>query len=137
MRIDKFLKVSRVLKRRTLAQEACDNGKVYINGREAKPGRQVKEGDVVEIAFASGTVKFRVLKALENVKKDQADSMYELITDTADAAVNAGNADAASPSAAPKPAHAASNPAAASGSVSSGTQGGSAGGSSAGGRHDS
>ncbi len=81
MRIDKFLKVSRVLKRRTLAEEACENGKVLVNGREAKPGKQIKEGDVVEIAFASGTVRFRVKKVLETVKKDEADSMYELLED--------------------------------------------------------
>ncbi len=81
MRIDKFLKVSRVLKRRTLAEEACENGKVLVNGKEAKPGKQIKEGDVVEIAFASGTVKFRVKKVLENVRKDEADSMYELLED--------------------------------------------------------
>ncbi|MCD8293848.1 MAG: RNA-binding S4 domain-containing protein [Clostridia bacterium] len=81
MRIDKFLKVSRVLKRRTLAEEACENGKVMVNGQPAKPGKQIKEGDVVEIAFASGTVKFRVKKILENVKKDEADTMYELLGD--------------------------------------------------------
>lgn len=79
MRIDKFLKVSRVLKRRTLAQEACDKGKVAINGKTAKPGQQVKAGDVVEISFAGGAVKFRILQIKETVKKDDAASLYEII----------------------------------------------------------
>lgn len=79
MRIDKFLKVSRILKRRTLAEEACEKGKVSINGREAKPGRQVKPGDVVEVFFAGGSLKFRILNIKENVKKDDAASLYEII----------------------------------------------------------
>lgn len=79
MRIDKFLKVSRILKRRTVAQEAARAGKVMINGREAKPSREVKAGDVVEILYASGTLKFRVLAVKETVKKDEAQSLYEII----------------------------------------------------------
>ncbi|MCD8371919.1 MAG: RNA-binding S4 domain-containing protein [Clostridia bacterium] len=79
MRIDKFLKVSRILKRRAVAQEACSAGKVVINGREAKPSREVKEGDVVEILYASGTLKFKVLETKEYVKKDDASKMYEII----------------------------------------------------------
>ena len=79
MRIDKFLKVSRILKRRTLAEEACEKGKVSINGREVKPGRQVKPGDVVEIFFAGGSLKFRILNIKETVKKDEAASLYEII----------------------------------------------------------
>ena len=79
MRIDKFLKVSRILKRRAVAQEAARAGKVVINGREAKPSREVKAGDVVEILYASGTLKFRVLAVKETVKKDEAQSLYEII----------------------------------------------------------
>lgn len=81
MRIDKFLKVSRILKRRTVAQEACDMGKVVINGREAKPSKQVAVGDVVEIIYTTGTVKFRITDVKETVKKDEASSLYEMITE--------------------------------------------------------
>ncbi len=79
MRIDKFLKVSRILKRRTVAQEACDGDKVLLNGRGAKPSSAVKPGDVVEILYASGSLKFRVLDVKETVKKDEASSLYEVI----------------------------------------------------------
>jgi ribosomal 50S subunit-recycling heat shock protein len=68
MRIDKFLKVSRILKRRTVAQEACAGGKVIINGKEVKPAHPVKEGDIVEIDYATGTLKFKVLQVKEVVK---------------------------------------------------------------------
>ena len=81
MRIDKFLKVSRILKRRTLAQEACDKGKVSINGREVKPGHQIKSGDVVEITYTSGSLKFRIDEIKETVKKDEASSLYTIITE--------------------------------------------------------
>ena len=79
LRIDKFLKVSRILKRRAVAQEAARAGKVVINGREAKPSREVKAGDVVEILYASGTLKFKVLAVKDTVKKDEAQSLYEII----------------------------------------------------------
>ena len=79
MRIDKFLKVSRILKRRTVAQEACDGDKVLLNGRAANPSSAVKPGDVVEILYASGSLKFRVLDVKETVKKDEASSLYEVI----------------------------------------------------------
>lgn len=79
MRIDKFLKVSRILKRRTVAQEACSAGKVMVNGRQAKPSHEIKEGDVVEILYNSGTLKFRVLAVKEIVKKDDAQNLYEII----------------------------------------------------------
>ena len=79
MRIDKFLKVSRILKRRTVAQEAASAGKISVNGKEVKPAYRVKVGDVVEIAFTSGTLKFRVLELKETVKKDDAASLYEVI----------------------------------------------------------
>ena len=79
MRIDKFLKVSRILKRRTAAQEACGADKVLPNGKPAKPSASVKPGDTVEILYASGTLKFRVLDVKEVVKKEEAASLYEVI----------------------------------------------------------
>ena len=69
MRIDKFLKVSRVIKRRTVANEACDGGRVSINGRPAKASAAVKPGDIVEIAFAGGKTKFEILSVAETVRK--------------------------------------------------------------------
>ena len=79
MRIDKFLKVSRILKRRTVAQEACDNGKVLVNFKEAKPSHRIKPGDVVEIVYRTGSLKFKILDVKEHVKKDEAYSLYEVI----------------------------------------------------------
>lgn len=79
MRIDKFLKVSRILKRRTVAREACDGGKVIINGKEAKPSKEIKAGDLVEIDYATGVLKFRIIEVKETVKKDEASSLYEII----------------------------------------------------------
>ena len=79
MRIDKFLKVSRILKRRTVAQEAADAGKIRVNGKEVKPAYRVKIGDEVELSLTSGTLKFRVLAIKETVKKDEASTLYEVI----------------------------------------------------------
>ncbi len=81
MRIDKFLKVSRLLKRRAIAQEACSNGRVSVNGRQVKPSQQIKEGDIVEIGFNSGAVKFKVLFIKETVRKEEAEKMYEIIAE--------------------------------------------------------
>ena len=81
MRIDKFLKVSRILKRRTVAQEAADAGKIFVNGKQVKPAYRLKIGDVVEINYTSGTMKFRILELKETVKKDEASSLYEVISD--------------------------------------------------------
>lgn len=81
MRLDKFLKVSRILKRRTVAQEACDSGRVDVNGRPAKPGCQLKIGDSVCVHFAGGALTFRVKLLKESVKKDEAELMYEIIAD--------------------------------------------------------
>ena len=80
MRIDKFLKVSRILKRRSLAKEACDAGKIIVNGKEAKPSKEIKPLDEVELVFATGSVKFRILEVKEIVKKDEAQSLYEVIS---------------------------------------------------------
>ena len=79
MRIDKFLKVSRVIKRRTVANEACDAGRVTINGRPAKASAEIKEGDVVEIGFGTGKTRFQVLKVTETVRKEDAAGMYRLL----------------------------------------------------------
>lgn len=80
MRIDKFLKVSRILKRRTVAQEACEAGKVIVNGKEAKSSHRIKEGDVVEIVYRTGTIKFKIKAVKEYVKKDEAAELYEILT---------------------------------------------------------
>lgn len=79
MRLDKFLKVSRILKRRTVAQEACDLGKVYVNDKISKPGHKLKIGDIVKVEFVSGTFAFKVLALNEKVKKEEADSLYEIL----------------------------------------------------------
>lgn len=80
MRIDKFLKVSRILKRRTVAQEACTEEKVVVNGKPAKPSTKIKIGDEVEILYAAGSLKFRILNIKETVKKEEAASLYEVIS---------------------------------------------------------
>ena len=79
MRIDKFLKVARILKRRTLSKEACESSKVCVNGKDVKPSYNVKIGDVVEIKFAKNSLIFEVLDIKETVKKDQVQSLYRLI----------------------------------------------------------
>lgn len=79
MRIDKFLKVSRILKRRSVANEACSGGRVEVNSKDVKPAYNLKIGDVVEIAFGESKLKFRVLNLKETVKKDEASSLYEVI----------------------------------------------------------
>ncbi len=79
MRIDKFLKVSRILKRRTIANQACDGGRVKVNDKTVKPSYNLKVGDIVELGAMSGTIKFRVLDLRETVKKEQVDTLYEII----------------------------------------------------------
>lgn len=79
MRLDKFLKVSRLIKRRTVANSACDGGRVCVNGKPAKPGTQLKEGDLITIEFGDKPVTVRVLLLSETVRKEQADSMYEVL----------------------------------------------------------
>ena len=79
MRLDKFLKVYRVIKRRTVANSACDGGRVTVNGREAKPGHKLKVGDEITIGFGNKPLKIRVLELRENVRKDDADTLYEVI----------------------------------------------------------
>ena len=79
MRLDKYLKVSRLIKRRTVANEACDAGRVLINGHPAKASAAVKEGDILEIAFGTRTVKVRVLNVQETVRKEEAKDMFEYL----------------------------------------------------------
>ena len=79
MRLDKFLKVSRLSKRRTVANEACDAGRVLINDRPAKASAQVKAGDVLEIQFGSKAVKVEVLNVQETVKKEEAQELYRYL----------------------------------------------------------
>ena len=79
MRVDKFLKVSRILKRRTVANEACSLGRVLVNGREVKPAFRLSIGDIVEIKYATGTIKFKVKDLKEHVRKEDIDTLYEII----------------------------------------------------------
>ncbi len=79
MRLDKFLKVSRVIKRRTVANEACDAGRVTVNGKTARASYDVKRGDIVQIAFGEREVRFEVLEVNENAKKDDASLMYRML----------------------------------------------------------
>lgn len=79
MRLDKFLKVSRLIKRRTIAKEACDKGMVYINGKQAKAGDIVKVHDIIEINFGTKTIKAEVLDVKEHALKDEAQEMYKLL----------------------------------------------------------
>ena len=76
MRLDKYLKVSRLIKRRTVANEACDNDCVTVNGRPAKASYEVKEGDVIAIQFGARTLKVEVLQVAETVRKDDAAALY-------------------------------------------------------------
>lgn len=79
MRLDKFLKVSRLIKRRTVAQNACAGARVEVNGKTAKPGQQIKEGDILTIHFGEKPLTVRVLRLGESVRKEDADAMYEVI----------------------------------------------------------
>lgn len=79
MRLDKYLKVSRIIKRRTIAKEACESGRVWINGKGAKPSTEVNEEDIIEIEFAKGKLKAKIINIAEHVKKESAKEMYEII----------------------------------------------------------
>lgn len=79
MRLDKYLKVSRIIKRRTLAKEACDGGRVSINDRAAKPSSDVSEGDILGIRFGERFSKYRVINVSDNVKKTDACLMYQVL----------------------------------------------------------
>ena len=79
MRLDKYLKVSRLIKRRTVANEACDNGRISVNGRVVKASYDVKVGDRIEIAMGTRTVAVEVVQVADNVRKDDAGAMYKEI----------------------------------------------------------
>ena len=82
MRLDKYLKVSRLIKRRTVANEACDASRILVNGKNAKASYDVKIGDVIEVAFGAKVVKVRVLEIKDTTKKTEAVGMYEIIGQT-------------------------------------------------------
>lgn len=79
MRIDKFLKVSRIIKRRTIANDACDAGRVMLNGKVVKAGAEVKIGDIIEVQFGSNTTKIEILSLKESTRKEDAASMYRSV----------------------------------------------------------
>ena len=79
MRLDKYLKVSRIIKRRTVANDACDTEHVFVNGRRAKASYDVKEGDILEITFGQRTLKIKVKCVKDSVSKADASEMYEII----------------------------------------------------------
>ncbi|HEY8396160.1 MAG TPA: RNA-binding S4 domain-containing protein [Bacilli bacterium] len=79
MRLDKFLKVSRIIKRRTVAKEAGDSGKILVNSKLAKPGTVLKVGDIVEVNYFKKTIVFKVLSLQPSVKKEEAKEMFEII----------------------------------------------------------
>jgi ribosomal 50S subunit-recycling heat shock protein len=79
LRLDKYLKVSRIIKRRTVAKEACENGRVSINTKIAKPSTDVKEGDIIEIKYASKVLKAKIINVAEHVRKEEAKMMYEIL----------------------------------------------------------
>jgi ribosomal 50S subunit-recycling heat shock protein len=81
MRLDKYLKVSRLIKRRTLAKEVCDQGRIMQNGRPAKPSNELKVGDILTIDFGQRVLRVRVEKLAENMRKEEADSMFVIIED--------------------------------------------------------
>jgi len=79
MRLDKYLKVSRIIKRRTVANDACDGGRVSVNGKQVKPSYAVKVGDIIEISFGERKIKARITQINEVVRKENASDMYEII----------------------------------------------------------
>ena len=84
MRLDKFLKVSRIIKRRTVAKEACDGGRVSLNGRAAKAGAEVREGDTLEIRFGSRLGRYEITWVQEVVRKEAAAEMYRVLEEDAE-----------------------------------------------------
>lgn len=84
MRLDKFLKVSRIIKRRTVANEACDGGRVSLNGKIAKAGADVKPGDIITIRFGEHVGKYRILSVAETTRKENAGQLYEVLEASGD-----------------------------------------------------
>lgn len=81
MRIDKFLKISHILKRRSVSKDACDGDKVLVNGKAVKPSYKLKIGEIVTVKFGNGELKFKVLDLKEHVKKEECSTLYEIIGD--------------------------------------------------------
>lgn len=81
MRLDKYLKVARLIKRRSVANEVCSAGRVSVNDRTAKPGTEIKPGDVINIGFGQGNTKIKVLAVKQTVRKEEAAELYEIIED--------------------------------------------------------
>ena len=79
MRVDKYLKIARLIKRRTVAHDACEENRIFVNGKEAKPGKDIKAGDEVKIVFGNSELKVRVLSTPDHVTKEDASSLYEVI----------------------------------------------------------
>lgn len=86
MRLDKYLKISRIIKRRTIAKEACESGRVLINEKVAKPSSEVNENDIIEVRFAKGSLKAKIVNISHHVTKTDAKLMYEIIIDNSDEA---------------------------------------------------
>ena len=82
MRLDKYLKISRLIKRRTIAKEACDKGRVEVNGKKAKAGTDVEVGDTIVIRFGNSDLEVRVAEINEKIKKEDAASLYEIVSRT-------------------------------------------------------
>ena len=81
MRLDKFLKVSRLIKRRTVANKVSDTGRVFVNGNPSKPAKQLKVGDIIEIEYATGTLRVKVLQIpVNNISVQEAPTLYEIIS---------------------------------------------------------
>jgi len=81
MRLDKYLKVSRIIKRRTVANEACSGGRVIVNGKAAKPSHDLKIGDIIELEFGNRKISAKVLSLSEHVRKEEASDMYQIISE--------------------------------------------------------
>ena len=79
MRLDKYLKVSRIIKRRTVAKEVCESGRITINNKVAKPSTKIKEGDIIELTFANRKLKAQIVNIAEHVRKEDAKEMYIII----------------------------------------------------------
>ena len=90
MRLDKYLKVSRIIKRRTVAKEACDGGRVTVNGKVAKAGAEVKEGDVMEIRFGNRVGRYEIIDVREAVRKENAAEMYRVLEESPEIAAERG-----------------------------------------------
>jgi len=88
MRIDKYLKNARIIKRRTVAKEACEQGRVLVNGKAAKPGTELSIGDEIEIIFGNRPMKIKVEQLLEHVMRDDSKTMYSIVGNDPDTEIN-------------------------------------------------